>query len=211
MDMLKTISCAAAMMAFPVIAAGWAQAEDQPAKPALVLELNAAQPSDKGCRLTFVVTNNLGGELSKAAFEMAMFNEAGVVDRLTVLDFKDLPAGKTKVARFDLGGADCGKISRLLINAARNAPAPASSQRPACATCRPRPGRRSRSASERGRSPQWTLLGTVSGGTVLSTTFCLWKMNSPASTMTAEPTRICVSGMSLKNTHPNTTAHKSSV
>jgi hypothetical protein len=109
----------AAMMAFPVIAAGWAQAEDQPAKkPALVLELNAAQLSDKGCRLTFVVTNNLGGELSKAAFEMAMFNEAGVVDRLTVLDFKDLPAGKTKVARFDLGGADCGKISRLLINAA---------------------------------------------------------------------------------------------
>ena len=83
-----------------------------------MLELNAAQPSEKGCRLTFVVTNNLGGELSKAAFEMAMFNEAGVVDRLTVLDFKDLPAGKTKVARFDLGGADCGKISRLLINAA---------------------------------------------------------------------------------------------
>ena len=74
--------------------------------------------SEKGCRLTFVVTNNLGGELSKAAFEVAMFNETGTVDRLTVLDFKDLPSGKTKVARFDLGGADCGKISRLLINTA---------------------------------------------------------------------------------------------
>ena len=91
-------------MAFPVIAAGWAEADDQPAKAALVLELNAAQASEKGCRLTFVVTNNLGGELSRAAFEMAMFNEAGVVDRLTVLDFKELPVGKTKVARFDLGG-----------------------------------------------------------------------------------------------------------
>ena len=139
-------------MAFAVVAAGWARAEDQPAKPALVLELNAAQPSEKGCRLTFVVTNNLGGELSKAAFEMAMFNEAGVVDRLTVLDFKDLPAGKTKVARFDLGGADCGKISRLLINTAtrmrrrrhRTGRLPA---RPAG----PRPGPRSPSASERGR------------------------------------------------------------
>ena len=109
---------AAATMALAVVAAASARAEDQPAKPVLVLELNAAQPSEKGCRLTFVVTNNLGGELSKAAFEMAMFNEAGVVDRLTVLDFKDLPAGKTKVARFDLGGADCGKISRLLINTA---------------------------------------------------------------------------------------------
>ena len=109
----------AATMASAVVAAMSVQAEEQPAKkPALVLELNAAQPSEKGCRLTFVVTNNLGGELSKAAFEMAMFNEAGVVDRLTVLDFRDLPDGKTKVARFDLGGADCGKISRLLINAA---------------------------------------------------------------------------------------------
>ena len=84
--------------------------------PALVLELNAAQPSDKGCRLTFVVTNNLGAELTKAAFEIALFNGAGVVDRLTVLDFNELPAGKTKVVRFDLSGTDCTKISRVLVN-----------------------------------------------------------------------------------------------
>ena len=93
----------------------WAQSA--PA-PGLNLELNAAQPSDKGCRLTFVVNNALGADLSKAAFEIALFNEAGVVDRLTVLDFKDLPAGKTKVTRFDLAGADCGKLSRVLINSA---------------------------------------------------------------------------------------------
>lgn len=85
---------------------------------ALTLELNGAQPSDKGCRLTFVVKNDLGADLSKAAFEIALFNEAGVVDRLTVLDFKDLPAGKTKVVRFDLAGADCGKTSRVLVNSA---------------------------------------------------------------------------------------------
>jgi hypothetical protein len=88
------------------------------AAPALLLELNAAQPSDKGCRLTFVVTNNLGADLAKAAFEVALFNEAGVVDRLTVLDFNELPAGKTKVARFDLAGTTCTKISRVLVNAA---------------------------------------------------------------------------------------------
>lgn len=93
-----------------------AVAQSAAPSPALVLELNAAQPSEKGCRLTFVVTNNLGAELSKAAFEIALFNEAGVVDRLTVLDFKELPAGKTKVTRFDLSGTDCAKISRVLIN-----------------------------------------------------------------------------------------------
>jgi len=35
-----------------------------------------------------------------------------------VLDFKDLPAGRTKVTRFDLAGAACGKLSRVLINSA---------------------------------------------------------------------------------------------
>ncbi|TPJ16097.1 hypothetical protein FJW04_14650 [Mesorhizobium sp. B2-7-3] len=84
--------------------------------PVLTLELNAAQPSDKGCRLTFLVSNNLGADLTKAAFEIALFNEAGIVDRLTVLDFKDLPAGKTKVTRFDLAGTDCTKVSRVLVN-----------------------------------------------------------------------------------------------
>ena len=111
--------------AFPALAscvlatlpAGAQEAAKAPASgPALVLELNGAQPSDKGCRLTFVVTNNLGAELTKAAFEIALFNEAGVVDRLTVLDFNELPAGKTKVARFDLAGADCTRISRVLVN-----------------------------------------------------------------------------------------------
>ena len=93
-----------------MVAEGVAQA------PALTLELNGAEPSDKGCRLTFVVNNNLGTELTKAAFEIALFNDAGVVDRLTVLDFKELPAGKTKVTRFDLAGTDCAKISRILVN-----------------------------------------------------------------------------------------------
>lgn len=93
----------------------WAQSA--PA-PQLSLELNAAQPSDKGCRLTFVVNNALGADLSKVAFEIALFNEAGVVDRLSVLDFKDLPAGKTKVTRFDLAGTNCAKLSRVLINSA---------------------------------------------------------------------------------------------
>jgi len=101
------------------ISLGSAQAWAQSASaPQLSLELNAVQPSDKGCRLTFVVNNALGADLSKAAFEIALFNEAGVVDRLSVLDFKDLPAGKTKVTRFDLAGTDCTKLSRVLINSA---------------------------------------------------------------------------------------------
>lgn len=100
------------------LAMGPALAQQAAPAPSLTLELNAAQPSDKGCRLTFVVNNGLGTDLTKAAFEIALFNETGVVDRLTVLDFKELPAGKTKVTRFDLAGTDCAKLSRVLINSA---------------------------------------------------------------------------------------------
>lgn len=93
-----------------------AAAED--AAQAISLQLNAAQPSEKGCRFTFVVNNGLGHDLSKASYEIALFNDAGIVDRLTVLEFKDLPVGKTKVARFDLAGVDCAKTTRLLVNTA---------------------------------------------------------------------------------------------
>jgi len=97
-----------------------AHAQETPAAPALTLELNGAEPSDKGCRLTFVVNNALGGELSRASFEIALFDDHGAVDRITVLDFKELPAGKTKVSRFDLPRTDCAKISRVLVNTATN-------------------------------------------------------------------------------------------
>lgn len=83
----------------------------------LALELNAVQPSEKGCRFTFVVNNALGAEVNRAAFEIALFDSVGVVDRLTVLEFKGLPEGRTKVSRFELSGVDCAKVGRLLVNA----------------------------------------------------------------------------------------------
>lgn len=105
-----------AMLALSPATAGPARAQAAAPDPQVLLDLNALQPSNGGCRLTFVVTNGLATPLAKAAFEMALFNKSGVVDRLTVLDFKDLPAGKTKVSRFDLAGTECADISRILVN-----------------------------------------------------------------------------------------------
>jgi hypothetical protein len=93
-----------------------APAWGQTASGKLQLELNAAQTTDKGCRLVFVIKNDLGKSLTRAGVEIALFNEAGVVDRLSVLEFKDLVAGKTKVSRFELSGVQCSNISRLLVN-----------------------------------------------------------------------------------------------
>lgn len=89
--------------------------EGAPAQ-SLHLELNGLEPSEAGCRLTFVVSNGLGAALARAAFEIVLFDRRGLVDRLTVLDFKDLPAGKTKVRQFDLPQADCQNFGRVLVN-----------------------------------------------------------------------------------------------
>jgi hypothetical protein len=109
----------AALMAAILPPCAAAAQEAAPAAPAgLSLELNGAQPSDKGCRFTFLVKNELAATLDEAAFEIALFDEAGVVGTITVLAFKDLASGKTKVSRFDIPGVDCGKLSRILVNGA---------------------------------------------------------------------------------------------
>ena len=104
------------VLCLSVASPGLARAEDPAPAPALNLELNAMQPSDKGCRLTFLVENGLASDLEKAAYEIVLFDKAGQVSRLVVLDFQDLPAGKTKVRQFDFTGTQCGDVGRILVN-----------------------------------------------------------------------------------------------
>tara|TARA_R110002020_G_scaffold2136_17_gene9819 strand:+ start:2590 stop:3015 length:426 start_codon:yes stop_codon:yes gene_type:complete len=92
----------------------WAQ-QATPA-PGLTLELNALQPAQAGCRVTFLATNNLPGQLDRAAVEMAFFLTDGAIDRIVTLDFKALSPGKTKVLQFELAGLACPQLGRLLIN-----------------------------------------------------------------------------------------------
>lgn len=96
---------------------GFGFAQEPPA-PRLLLELNALESQPGGCRLTLLIENRLGAALDLAAFEVALFNPAGQVERLAVLEFPDLPDGKTKAQRFDLPGPDCGHWSRVLVNGA---------------------------------------------------------------------------------------------
>ena len=63
-----------------------------------------------------MVNNGLSANLKSASFELVLFNKDGVVDRITALAFKGMPAGKTKVSRFDLSEVDCSKLGRVLIN-----------------------------------------------------------------------------------------------
>lgn len=80
------------------------------------VELNALAPSQKGCLMTFVARNTLPAAVTRISFELAFFNEKNVVDRITVLDFRDLPVGKKRVRQFDMPGVKCDSITRIIVN-----------------------------------------------------------------------------------------------
>ncbi len=109
----KSLSVACLMLlASPFIAA----AQEAEQEPQLAIELNALAPSERGCRVTFVATNHLEGDLERAAYELAFFDKDGLVARLVVVDFLDLAQGRTKVRQFEFAGMDCAGIGRILVN-----------------------------------------------------------------------------------------------
>lgn len=82
------------------------------------LELNnAAETTNGDCRLTFVAANRLGQDLGEVAYEVAVFDSAGIVSRILVLELGALSEGKTKVLQFDLAGQPCTNTSRMIVNA----------------------------------------------------------------------------------------------
>lgn len=89
-------------------------------KPELKIELNAIADAKDGCRVTFVLTNGLPAEISRAALEFAFFSKAGAVERLTALNFGRLQKGRTVVRQFDIPGGTCGSYARILVNAVKS-------------------------------------------------------------------------------------------
>lgn len=87
-----------------------------PAAPALSIELNAVEQQPGSCRLVFVAENRMGADLSALVLEAVLFDRAGNVTLLTLLDFGGLPAARTRVRQFDLAGADCAGLGRVLLN-----------------------------------------------------------------------------------------------
>ncbi|MDO5622779.1 MAG: hypothetical protein Q4G24_15095 [Paracoccus sp. (in: a-proteobacteria)] len=111
---MKATLFSLALCVFPPVA--MAQTTPLP-EASLLLEMNSATDlPDEGCQLTMVSTNRLPHGLTRAAWQVAVFDSAGVVRYLPVLDFGALPMGKTKVAAFPLPGLSCTNISRIVVN-----------------------------------------------------------------------------------------------
>ena len=84
--------------------------------PRLSLTLAGATEAEGACRLSFLAENGLGSDLDELVVEAVIFTRAGAVERLLLLDFRDLPAGKPRVRQFDLAGLRCAALGQVLIN-----------------------------------------------------------------------------------------------
>jgi len=88
----------------------------------LGLTLAGADPAEgaagPACRLSFLAENGLGTDLAALVLEAVIFTKDGSVERLLLLDFRDLPAAKPRLRQFDLPGADCAALGQVLINGA---------------------------------------------------------------------------------------------
>lgn len=94
------------------------------AEPHIAIELNNMQSMEGICRVTFVATNRMGVELEAASYEVVVFDQDHLVDQILLLEFGRLPKGKTRVVQFDLEAPSCARISRILVNDARECQGP---------------------------------------------------------------------------------------
>lgn len=99
------------------VGAGHASAQDADVSPtALFVELNTLTAIDGSCRLTFMATNAMGSDIDQLVLETVILTSEGVVDRLSLFNFRDLPSARPRVRQFDVPGLTCNSVGRVLVN-----------------------------------------------------------------------------------------------
>lgn len=94
-------------------------AETTPTTPnsdLLNLELNALEAMPEGCRLTFVADNQLPADIDRLVLETVLFDPAGQVTQMTMLDFGAIPAQRSRVRQFALTPTPCTGLGQILFN-----------------------------------------------------------------------------------------------
>lgn len=99
-------------------APGTAHAQDADAAGRLAIELNAAETTEEGCSLSFLIVNGLPEAIDSLVLEAVLFDATGQVDRLTLFDFGALPVARPRVRQFVLPDSACEAFGSILINGA---------------------------------------------------------------------------------------------
>ena len=99
---------AATLLSFLVVSP--AQAQDQ-----LRIELNALEPVQNRCRLSFVIENRGPAALETMKLDLAVFNPEGVIQRRLVVELGPIRQAKTVVKAFELD-AECTLVGSVMVN-----------------------------------------------------------------------------------------------
>ncbi|MEO0619194.1 MAG: Tat pathway signal protein [Pseudomonadota bacterium] len=84
--------------------------------PELSIELNDLSKVGGACRVTFLMKNALGEQVTDLRFELVLFGKDQRIIRLIAVTAGQLPVGKSRVRQFDLKGIECGDVGRALLN-----------------------------------------------------------------------------------------------
>lgn len=97
-----------------LLVAAAAQAAD-PAPP-LAIEINKTEDVDNACRVYVTFENRSDSSFAALRLDLVVFGRDGVIARRLALEGAPLPSGKTSVKLFDIQGAACGDLGRILLN-----------------------------------------------------------------------------------------------
>ncbi len=81
----------------------------------ILIELNKLEPRDSDCQAYLVLENGTPDHFIQLKFELVIFRQDGIIDRIVAVPVGPLPSGKTRVKAFNLG-LSCDQIGQLLLN-----------------------------------------------------------------------------------------------
>lgn len=84
--------------------------------PAVAIELNKLEVTEKGCRVYIVVNNPSDATYQSYKLDLVLFQTDGVIGRRMAIDLAPLRPLKKTVKLFDVEGIACDKIDWFLIN-----------------------------------------------------------------------------------------------
>ena len=110
--MINTLSRFSAIAAL-LLAAAPLWAEDGK----LGIEINKFEEIEGGgCRAYFLFSNNTPTSFEGFEMSMAIFNKAGVIDRLLSIDAAPLPVARTTLKLFEIPQIACANIGQILLH-----------------------------------------------------------------------------------------------
>lgn len=91
-------------------------ATTDPAAPSLVIELNKLEPTEHGCLVYLVVSNDTDVDFAAYGTDLVFFDRDGTIVSRLAVDMQRLPPARTGLRSFVVSNVPCDSLGRVLLN-----------------------------------------------------------------------------------------------